>query len=194
MSSETEKEAVDNPEVQDEGNDESRKEVKELKKELEEEKGRVETTLSKMKYRQADLDNYQKRMNREVEQLLRTGSERIILKLLGILDDFERAIEAHKDETGKTSVLDGILMIRDEIKGLLEVEGVKEIETLGKKFDPTFHEAISFREDPDVEDGIIILEVRKGYLLHEKVIRTSMVEVARKVRIVDVDESEIPVD
>ncbi|MFQ6011695.1 MAG: nucleotide exchange factor GrpE, partial [Nitrososphaerales archaeon] len=169
-------------------------EVEELRGELEQEKQKVEETLSKMKYLQADFDNYQKRMNREIGQLLQTGSEKLILKLLGILDDFERAIEAHNKEGGNTGVLDGIMMIRDGIKDLLREEGIKEIETADKRFDPTFHEAVSFREIPNVEDGTILSEVRKGYLLHEKVIRTSMVEVARKVRIVDVDESEVPVD
>ncbi len=194
MSSKAKKEEVDNSEVLDEPTDKSRDEVDELKRQLEQEKVKVETTLSKMKYLQADFDNYQKRMNREVEQLLRIGSERIILRLLDIFDNLERATEAHNNETGTNGVLDGILMIRDEVKELLEREGIKEIKTLGRKFDPAFHEAVSFREMSDLEDGSIISEARKGYLLHEKVVRTSMVEVARKVRIVDTDESEVHVD
>ncbi|MCH8022539.1 MAG: nucleotide exchange factor GrpE [Thaumarchaeota archaeon] len=193
MSSRAKKEEVDNPEVLDESSDKSG-EVEELKRQLEQEKLKVEATMSKMKYLQADFDNYQKRMNREVEQLLRIGGERIILGLLDIFDNLERAIEAHDKKTGTTGVFDGILMIRNEVKELLDREGIKEIETLGKKFDPVFHEAVSFREMSDLEEGSIISEARKGYLLHEKVVRTSMVEVARKVRIVDVDESEVHVD
>jgi len=184
----------DNLDVPKESSDESGEDVEEIKGQLEKEKEKVETTLSKMKYLQADFDNYQKRTNREVEQLLRIGSERIILRLLDILDNLKRATESHNDELATTGVLDGILMIRDDVKGLLESEGVKEIETLGKKFDPALHEAVSFREMSDLDEGSIISEARKGYLLHEKVVRTSMVEVARKVRIVDVDESEVHVD
>ena len=185
---------MDNPKAIDESIGKPREEVEDLKRLLEQEKVKVETTLNKMKYLQADFDNYQKRMNHEVEQLLRIGTERIILRLLDIFDNLERATEAHNNKTGTTGVLDGILMIRDEVKELLEREGIKEIETLGKKFDPAFHEAVSFREKSDLEDGSIISEARKGYLLHEKVVRTSMVEVARKVRIVDTDESEVHVD
>ncbi len=184
----------DNLDVPKESSDESGEDVEEIKGQLEKEKEKVETTLSKMKYLQADFDNYQKRTNREVEQLLRIGSERIILRLLDILDNLKRATESHNDELATTGVLDGILMIRDDVKGLLESEGVKEIETLGKKFDPALHEAVSFREMSDLDEGSIISEARKGYLLHEKVVRTSMVEVARKVRIVDSDESEVHVD
>lgn len=184
----------DNLDVPKESSDESGEDVEEIKGQLEKEKEKVETTLSKMKYLQADFDNYQKRTNREVEQLLRIGSERIILRLLDILDNLKRATESHNDELATTGVLDGILMIRDDVKGLLESEGVKEIETLGKKFDPALHEAVSFREMSDLDEGSIISEARKGYLLYEKVVRTSMVEVARKVRIVDSDESEVHVD
>jgi len=195
LSSKTKKErGNDNLEVPKEASDKSREEVDELKSQLEQEKVKVDTTLSKMKYLQADFENYQKRMNREVEQLLRIGSERIILRLLDIFDNLERATQAHNNEFSTTDVLDGILMIRDDVKELLESEGIKEIETLGKKFDPAFHEAVSFREMSDLDEGSIISEARKGYLLHEKVVRTSMVEVARKVRIVDTDESEVHVD
>ncbi|MEE9134255.1 MAG: nucleotide exchange factor GrpE [Nitrososphaerales archaeon] len=184
----------DNLDVQKESSDQSREEVEELKGQLEQEKVKVETTMSKMKYLQADFDNYQKRTSREVEQLLRIGSERIILRLLDILDNLKRATESQKDELATTGVLDGILMIRDDLKELLESEGVKEIETLGKKFDPALHEAVSFREMTDLDEGIIISEARKGYLLHDKVVRTSMVEVTRKVRIVDTDESQVHED
>ncbi len=181
----------DSPEILKESRDKSLEDVEELKGKLEQEEVKVETTLSKMKYLQADFDNYQKRTNREVEQLLRIGSERIILRLLDILDNLKRATESHNDELANIGVLDGIMMIRDDVKELLESEGVKEIETLGKKFDPAIHEAVSFREMSDLDEGSIISEARKGYLLHEKVVRTSMVEVARKVRIVDTDASEV---
>jgi len=181
----------DSPEILKESRGKSRKDVEELKGQLEQEKVKVDTTLSKMKYLQADFDNYQKRTNREVEQLLRIGNERIILRLLDILDNLKRATESHNDELSTIGVLDGIMMIRDDVKELLKSEGVKEIETLGKKFDPTLHEAVSFREMSDLDEGSIISEVRKGYLVHEKVVRTSMVEVARKVRIVDTDASEV---
>lgn len=192
MSSNTKNEKEkDSPEILKESRGKSRKDVEELKGQLEQEKVKVDTTLSKMKYLQADFDNYQKRTNREVEQLLRIGNERIILRLLDILDNLKRATESHNDELSTIGVLDGIMMIRDDVKELLKSEGVKEIETLGKKFDPTLHEAVSFREMSDLDEGSIISEVRKGYLVHEKVVRTSMVEVARKVRIVDTDASEV---
>lgn len=195
MSSKTKNEKEnDNLDVLKESSDQSLEEVEELKGQLEQEKVKVETTMSKMKYLQADFDNYQKRTSREVEQLLRIGSERIILRLLDILDNLKRATESQKDELATAGVLDGILMIRDDLKELLESEGVKEIETLGKKFDPALHEAVSFREMTDLDEGSIISEARKGYLLHDKVVRTSMVEVTRKVRIVDTDDSEVHED
>jgi len=153
-------------------------ELEELRKALKEEHDRAEDYLNKLKYLQADFENFQKRVNREMLDLVKYGNERLIVKLLNIIDDLERAIKSSKETDSKESLVEGIEMVLKELKEILKKEGLEEIESVGKNFDPNLHEAVAHVQTKDYSTNIIIEEIRKGYLLNGRLIRPSMVKVA----------------
>ncbi len=127
---------------------------------------------------QADLVNYRKRKDEEVERLLKFANEDLVLEILPILDNFERAMMIKTDENMDLSKFkDGILMIYNSLKETLEKFGVKEIEALDKPFDPMYHQAVTTKTDDEKEKDIVLQVFQKGYTLKDKVIRPAMVEV-----------------
>jgi len=151
-----------------------------LEKALELEKQRADEYLNRLKYLQADFENYQKRVKREQEELVKRGSEQLIVKLLGVVDDLERAIEASKSSSDKEVLVSGVEMVLKQLQASLAEEGLSQIEAVGKPLDPELHEAIATVETDQYPENIIVRVLRKGYSLNGKVIRPSMVEVAKK--------------
>lgn len=147
----------------------------ELQREMEEKARLAEERLNQLKYLQADFDNYRKSLDREKEQIIELANEGLIRDLLVVLDDFERALQSMKEGKDK----EGLLMLYKNFFKILEQHGLRPIEALGKKFDPYYHEAV-LREKSDQEEGTIIEELQKGYMLKSKVIRHSKVKVAEK--------------
>jgi molecular chaperone GrpE len=123
----------------------------------------------------ADFDNYKKRAAADREQFVQFANETLITGLLPILDGFERALK-HKSSA---EMIKGLALIKKQLEDVLIKHGVKEIEALGKQYDPHRHEAILQKEHKGPE-GIIIEEMQKGYTLHGRVIRPSMVIVSKK--------------
>jgi molecular chaperone GrpE len=123
----------------------------------------------------ADFENYRKQLDREKEHFSRLASERLITQLLGVVDNFERAISTISDK--KTA--EGIEMVYGQLYKILEESGLKRIDAIGKKFDPYYHDVL-MRENSEKEDGIVIEELQPGYMLREKVIRHSKVKIAKK--------------
>ena len=152
----------------------------ELEKELEEERKKSTEYITRLKYLQADFDNYEKRMKRDREDMVKMSSERIVLRILGILDDLELAAIESSKIADALSIVKGLEMIILNIKEMLNDEGVATIDCIGKKLDPLKHDAISFIESSEFDYNVIVRELRKGYLLNGKVIRPSIVEVSRK--------------
>lgn len=137
----------------------------------------VQDDMSKKLLRlQADFLNYKSRAEREKDRVYITAVEDTICEFLPILDNLDRAIES-TDETG--SFKDGVHMIYVQLKQTLEKKGLKEIEALGKAFDPYLHHGVSSDEVEGVEPNIVIDVFQKGYKLKEKVIRPSLVKVSR---------------
>ena len=159
------------------------KELKEkatsLEKALAEEKKRSEDYFTKLQYLQADFDNYTKRVRKEVQDEIRHAKERLILELLGAVESMEKAVEAAQP-MDDSPLKSGVEMVLKEITQLLRQEGLTEIKAAGELFDPNRHEAVGQVETEDAPEGKVIRELRKGYMLHEKVLRPSMVEVAKK--------------
>jgi molecular chaperone GrpE len=153
-------------------------EIDELRKALNEEHNRAEEYLNRLKYLQADFENFQKRVNREILDLVKYGNERLIVKLLSVIDDLERAIKSGKESNGKDALLDGIKLVLKELMYILKKEGLDQIDTIGKSFDPNLHEVIEYIEMKDCPENRIVEEIRKGYLLNGRLIRPSMVKVA----------------
>ena len=151
-----------------------------LKEALEREKERAEEYLNRLKYLQADFQNYQRRVEREREELVKRGNEELILKLLSVVDDLERAVEAGKSLSDKEVLVSGVEMVLKQFQAALAEEGLSQIEAVGKPLDPELHEAVATVETNHYPENIIVRVLRKGYSLNGKVIRPSMVEVAKK--------------
>jgi molecular chaperone GrpE len=145
-----------------------------LKEALAEAKAKAEANLAGWQRAQADFINYKKRAEQEKQELGKFANSVLILNLLPILDDFERAFSSIPPSMKKLSWLDGIKLIERKLWAILEAQGLSPIEALGKPFDPQFHEAV--RQDKG-KDGIVIEEVQKGYMLNDRVIRPAMVVV-----------------
>ena len=145
--------------------------------ELEEYKLKAEEYYNHMQRLKAEFDNYRKRTQKEKEDIAKYGSERIIVSLLPVLDNLERAIESTQTNKDFESFSQGVEMIRRQFMKILEDEGLSPIETVGTGFDPNVHEAL-LREASDKEDNTILAELQKGYYLKDKVIRPSQVKVS----------------
>lgn len=127
----------------------------------------------------ADYENFKRRTKEEKVQLLRFGNEKLLIDILAVLDNFERAIDVPKASEEIKKFIEGMDMIYRQLLDVLTKAGLSKIDALGKQFDPELHDAVMMVEDENVEDNTIIADLRTGYLYHDKVIRPSMVQVAK---------------
>lgn len=137
----------------------------------------LEEINTKLLRLQADFSNYKKRTEKEKKTLVKDGIESIVCELLPVLDNFERAMES--EEKKEDGFYKGIQMIQNQLIEVLEKQGIREIDSLNKPFDPNYHYAVTMEESEDWEEGIILGVLQKGYMLDDKVIRPSMVRVAK---------------
>ena len=151
-----------------------KEDVEALKQALGEEKEKTENYLANWQRAQADLINYKRRSEREKEEINKFANSAIMLSLLSVLDDLERAFISMPSKLAKLSWVDGIRLIERKLRSSLEAHGLSPIEALNEPFDPHLHEAI--RQDKGKE-GIVIEEIEKGYKLYGRVIRPSRVVV-----------------
>ena len=127
----------------------------------------------------ADFTNYKRRTEQERDAMLGLANEVLLAKLLAIVDDFDRAIANMPAELQGIPWVGGIGAIDRKLDQLLESEGLTPIDALGKQFDPHEHEAIAQEDRPGVPEGTVIAELQKGYRIRDRVLRPSMVAVAR---------------
>lgn len=127
----------------------------------------------------AEFDNYKKRTERDFGNIIKNANENLILSLIPILDNFERALNHNIDESNLESFKQGIEMIYSQLYQILMKEGVNKIDALDNHFDPNLHDAMLVMEKEGIESGIVIQEIEKGYKLNEKVIRHSKVVVSK---------------
>ncbi len=130
-------------------------------------------------YLQAEFDNYRKNAIKERSQYIKYAGERLIVELLGVHDNFERALQSFTNNPDDP-FFKGMELIRTQFKTVLEQSGVTEVPADGKAFDPNIHEALSSEESESVEPGTITKVFRKAYKLHDKLIRPAQVVVATK--------------
>ena len=124
----------------------------------------------------ADFDNFRRRSRQEKEELSNVVAQNLILELLPVLDNFERALSSLSEEEA-AGIGSGVSMIYRQLFGALEKAGLNVVEAEGKEFDPQYHEAVLRVEDADQAEGTIVQELQKGYSVKGKVIRPSMVKV-----------------
>ena len=127
---------------------------------------------------QADFENFKRRTRTERDDLLKYANFELVQKLLPIVDNFARAIQSNEGQGDK--VLQGVTMIYRQLTETLEKEGLNEIETVGKEFDPNLHDAVMQEDSEEFEDNTIMVELQKGYLYKDKLLRPAMVKVCKK--------------
>lgn len=145
-----------------------------LKQALIEEKKKAEANLAGWQRAQADFINYKRRSEQEKEEMGKFANATLMLDLLHILDDLERAFAAIPPRLDEADWVDGIRLIERKLWASLEAQGLSQIKALGEPFDPNFHEAV--RQDKGRE-GVVVEELERGYKLHDRVIRPSKVVV-----------------
>lgn len=128
----------------------------------------------------SEFDNFRKRSLKEKIDLVKTASEEIIIDLLPVVDDFERAIKAAEAANEEEALNEGMILIYNKLKGILDKKGLKAIKAIGEEFDTDFHEAITYIEATDKNmKGKIFDEIEKGYMLNDKVIRYTKVVIGK---------------
>ncbi len=129
----------------------------------------------------ADFENYRKRMIREKQEAIDYANSNLLLDLVQVLDDFDRAIDAGKTQGGESSnnaFVEGVVMIKNQMVSMLSSKyGLSYYPAKGEAFDPNLHEAVSMIQSPDVKEAVVGEELQKGYKLKERVIRHSKVMV-----------------
>lgn len=126
----------------------------------------------------ADFKNLKRRTDSERAELMKGASVGLLMKVLPIVDDFERAVENIPPEIAESAWWGGTQLIQSKLRMLLESEGVTAMEVLGQDFDPNFHDAVMY-EDAAGQDGKVIAELQKGYMLRDRVLRPATVKVGR---------------
>ena len=158
-----------------------RTELQSTKDELRKAKETSEGTLNKLKYLMADFDNYRKQMERQLASKAESIKAELLLRFLGIRDDYVRALSVARQAKSEPVVIEGLEGILKNIDSMLALEGVREIETVGTPFDPNVHDAIAHSERDDLAENTVTAEIRKGYMLDSKVLRPSLVEISKKI-------------
>jgi molecular chaperone GrpE len=156
-----------------EGDDAPRPEegrIRELEEKIEELKGQLLRV-------HADFDNFRKRTRQEKEDLVKYAAKGVILDLLAVVDNFDRALSALPDEEAYRDVRTGVEMVHRQLLSVLEKHGVQPMDVVGKPFDPALHEAVMQEPADGKEAGIVVQELQKGYTIHGKVLRPAMVKV-----------------
>ena len=153
--------------------------VDELKANLEGKEKEIEELKERLLYQQADFENFKKLKAKEKQEVLRFGNETLIKELLPVIDNLERAIEhAGKTDEGK-AIAEGVALTLNGFLKVLEKFDVRRVEAKGMKFDPNLHEAVYQEVSDQVEPGTVIGEFQKGYLMDGRLLRPSMVSVAK---------------
>ncbi|MBA2267113.1 MAG: nucleotide exchange factor GrpE [Nitrosopumilus sp.] len=167
-------------------------ELKETRDDLEHYRKLYDDTFNKLKYSLADFDNYRKNIEKQNALRILSVKADMLSTVVNLREDFMRALDTLKHHKVDISILEGLTNILKNIDLFLEKENVSEIKALNSVFNPNFHEIIGFSYvEDDVEENIITKEIRKGYLLNDRVLRPSLVEVSKKIiKNIDNDNKE----
>ena len=140
--------------------------------ELQKEKDELFAKLQRVS---ADYANYQKRAPKQIADSIAYEKEQVIRSLLPVLDNFEHTLQNAESGENADAVIKGIQIVYDQMLGILKSHEVEQIKSLNEKFDPSLHQAMMQRCEPDKEDGLVVEEFQKGYKLKDRVIRPSKV-------------------
>jgi molecular chaperone GrpE len=161
--------------------EELKEEIKELKEDLEAPAKEQEDFKAKYFYLAAEMENTRKRFDREKQNLLKFGNEKVLSELIEVVDNLDRTLEAlntEEDEKVK-NILTGVDMVRKQFLDVLKSNGLELIESVGKTFDPNFHEAMAQQPAEGKEDDEILIEYQRGYILNGRLLRAAKVIVCK---------------
>ena len=151
--------------------------TEELEEELKLEHMKADDYLRRLQYLQAEFDNYRRRVEREREEMNRAAVDKLLADMISVVDELEMAIQVAKKSDEREIVVAGLEMVLKKLNSMLQRGGLTPVEAVGKEFDPNLHEAIQSVESDDEQIGRVVEEVRKGFTLRGKVIRSSLVKV-----------------
>ena len=157
---------------------EPQEQMQDLEERLVQEQEKAQEYLRRLKYLQADFENYRKRTEREAAELAVRCNEKLVAELLCVVDDLERALDSGKETDDASALLKGVKMIHRNLTRMLEREGLERIDAVGKVFDPKFHEIVVKIPRNDCEEGLVLEEVRRGFVFKGRVLRPCMVNVS----------------
>ena len=138
----------------------------------------IEEMQDRLMRQMAEFDNFRKRTEKEKSQMYEIGAKDVIEKILPVVDNFERGLNAAKDSPQDDPFVQGMEMVYKQMMTALEGIGVKPIEEVGNEFDPEFHNAVMHVDDAELGENVVVEELQKGYLYRDSVVRYSMVKVA----------------
>ena len=154
--------------------------MKDLEAQLEAKEKEAKENYDRLLRVSAEFENYKKRTSRELEEFRKFANQSLIKELLSVVDNLELAMNStNGHKTIDQGLLQGLDMTHTEILKVFEKFNVKPIEAKGQIFDPTFHEAVMQEETDEFDENTVINELQKGYLIHDRLLRPSMVVVAR---------------
>ena len=178
---ETEEKEAEETEAKTEESEEDKKSEKKLfgkknKKDKKDEE--IEELTDRLTRQMAEFDNFRKRTDKEKSQMYEVGAKDIIEKILPVVDNFERGLDAVKEEDKEDPFVQGMEKVYKHLMTTLEEIEVKPIEAVGKEFDPNFHNAVMHVDDENFGENIVAEEFQKGYTYRDSIVRHSMVKVA----------------
>ncbi len=150
-----------------------------VEQQLEEEKKKAEEYLDSWRRSAAEFANYKKRVEKEKTEYAQFASSLLLAKLLDVMDGFDAAFNSIPERFREEPWVEGIRLVEQKLKRVLESEGVKPIEAQGKEFDPNYHDAMFYEQSPGVPEGRVIGEFQRGYMLGDRVLRPTRVKVSK---------------
>jgi len=161
--------------------------VEELESKLKETEREAEKYLSQLKYAKADLENIQKQSQKRLQELMDKANGGLLQQLLPLMDEMEILTTRDAD---KEKLVKGLGMVLKKLQKVMEGEGVRVIEAEGRPFDPYRHDAVMEVETEEEPDGTVVEEVRRGYMYKDRVLRASVVKVARSPRVSEEEDQD----
>jgi molecular chaperone GrpE len=158
--------------------------IQQLESVLAQKEAEAASNWDKFLRERADLENYRKRAQREKEDLLKYGNEALLLEILPVIDNMERALD-HASEESLSAVIEGVELTRSMLLSVMKKFGVTTLEAKGKMFDPAYHQAMTQVESSDDAPNTVVDEFQKGYMLNDRLLRPALVSVSAALKKVD---------
>ena len=147
---------------------------------LKEKEGQIQELVERLRKIQAEFEKFRQRLERETETAKRFSNEALMLQILPILDNLERAIEHGEKSDDKHAMVQGVRLIHKQLIDTLKGSGVTPIDAKGKAFDPAFHDAMVAIETTEIPPSLVVSEYQRGYLLHDRLLRPAKVVVSKR--------------